>query len=90
MNQAQRPRLNGPLNAVAPMDRLGLARAMGFQTVRRVAREGELGETLRAFSRETAWTTLVSVALDPRDASDALHNLTTALGEKVKAASVES
>lgn len=29
------------------------------------------------------------VALDPQDASDALRNLTTALGEKVKAASLE-
>lgn len=86
----ERPMLDGPFNDVAPVDHVGLARAMGFQAARRVAREGELWETLRAFSRETGGPTLVSVALDPRDASDALRNLTTALGEKVKAASVES
>ena len=86
----ERPMLDGPYNDVAPVDHVGLALAMGFQAARRVAREGELWETLQAFSRESAGPTLVSVALDPRDASDALRNLTTALGKKVKAAAVES
>jgi TPP-dependent 2-oxoacid decarboxylase len=86
----ERPMLDGPFNDVAPVDHVGLALAMGFQAARRVALEGELWETLRAFSREDAGPALVSVALDPRDASDALRNLTAALGEKVKAAQVES
>ena len=86
----ERPMLDGPYNDVAPVDHVGLALAMGFQAARRVAREGELWETLQAFSRESAGPTLVSVALDPRDASDALRNLTTALGKKVKASAVES
>ncbi|MFN9644419.1 MAG: alpha-keto acid decarboxylase family protein [Cyanobacteriota bacterium] len=85
----ERPMLDGPFNDVAPVDHVGLALAMGFQAARRVALEGELWETLQAYSKETAGPTLVSVALDPQDASDALRNLTTALGEKVKAASLE-
>jgi TPP-dependent 2-oxoacid decarboxylase len=85
----ERPMLDGPFNDVAPVDHVGLALAMGFQAARRVAREGELWDTLRAFLRETAGPTLVSVELDPRDASDALRNLTTALGKKVKAAEME-
>jgi len=85
----ERPMLDGPFNDVAPVDHVGLALAMGFRAARRVAREGELWETLQAFNRETAGPTLVSVVLDPRDASDALRNLTTALGKKVKDAGVE-
>ncbi|MEB3334778.1 MAG: thiamine pyrophosphate-binding protein [Cyanobacteriota bacterium] len=85
----ERPMLDGPFNDVAPVDHGGLALAMGFVAARRVAREGELWEALNAFTRETAGPTLVSVALDPHDASDALRNLTTALGKKVKAGSVE-
>ncbi|MEB3319206.1 MAG: thiamine pyrophosphate-binding protein [Cyanobacteriota bacterium] len=85
----ERPMLDGPYNDVAPVDHVGLALAMGFLAARRVSRESELWETLQAFARETAGPTLVSVALDPLDASDALRNLTAALGKKVKAA-VES
>jgi indolepyruvate decarboxylase len=81
----ERPMLDGPFNDVAPVDHVGLALAMGFRAARRVALEGELWEVLQAFTAETAGPTLVSVALDPRDASDALRNLTAALGEKVKA-----
>jgi hypothetical protein len=82
--------LDGPFNDVAPVDHVGLALAMGFVAARRVEREGVLWEALQTFTRETAGPTLVSVALDPRDASDALRNLTTALGKKVKAGSVEA
>lgn len=85
----ERPMLDGPFNDVAPVDHVGLALAMGFLAARRVAREGELWEALQTFIRETAGPTLVSVALDPHDASDALRNLTTALGKKVQAGSVE-
>jgi TPP-dependent 2-oxoacid decarboxylase len=81
----ERPILDGPSNNVATVDHVGLAQAMGFQAARRVAREGELWEILQAFSRESAGPTLVSVALDPRDASDTLRNLPTALGRQVKA-----
>jgi indolepyruvate decarboxylase len=81
--------LDGPFNDVAPVDHVGLALAMGFRAARRVALEGDLWEALRTFTRETTGPTLVSVALDPRDASDALRNLTAALGQKVKAGMVE-
>ncbi|MFN9661168.1 MAG: thiamine pyrophosphate-dependent enzyme [Cyanobacteriota bacterium] len=85
----ERPMLDGPFNDVAPVDHVGLALAMGFQAARRVEREGDLWDALQAFAQQNAGPTLVSVALDPRDASDALRNLTTALGTKVKAAAVE-
>ncbi len=85
----ERPMLDGPFNDVAPVDHVGLALAMGFVAARRVAREGELWDTLRTSMGETSGPTLLSVELDPRDASDALRNLTTALGKKVKAAGVE-
>jgi indolepyruvate decarboxylase len=85
----ERPMLDGPFNDVAPVDHVGLALAMGFVAARRVAREGELWEALRTFTGERSGPTLVSVALDPRDASDALRNLTTALGKKVKASEGE-
>ncbi|MFN7677669.1 MAG: alpha-keto acid decarboxylase family protein [Cyanobacteriota bacterium] len=81
----ERPMLDGPFNDVAPVDHVGLALAMGFRAARRVALEGELWEALRTFTVETEGPTLVSVALDPHDASEALRNLTAALGEKVKA-----
>jgi TPP-dependent 2-oxoacid decarboxylase len=81
----ERPMLDGPFNDVAPVDHVGLALAMGFRAARRVGLEGELWEALRTFTRETTGPTLVSVALDPHDASEALRNLTAALGEKVKA-----
>jgi indolepyruvate decarboxylase len=54
-----------------------------------VVREGDLWEAPQTFTAETAGPTLVSLALDPRDASDALRNLTTALGKKVKAGVAE-
>ncbi|MFN9629685.1 MAG: alpha-keto acid decarboxylase family protein [Cyanobacteriota bacterium] len=85
----ERPMLDGPFNDVAPVDHVGLALAMGFLAARRVALEGELWEALHTFIQETAGPTLVSVALDPHDASDALRNLTTARGKKVKAGSLE-
>ena len=65
---------------MAPVDHVGPAQAMGFQAARRVARERELWEILQVLSRESAGPTLVSVALDLRDASDTLRNLPTALG----------
>jgi hypothetical protein len=58
---------------------------MGFCAARRVGREGELWEALQLFAKESAGPTLISAALDPQDASDALRNLTAALGKKVKA-----
>jgi hypothetical protein len=58
---------------------------MGFQAARRVEKEGELWEALQTFLEVTDGPTLISAALDPHDASDALRNLTTALGKKVKA-----
>ncbi|MFM9073567.1 MAG: hypothetical protein ACKOOC_09230, partial [Cyanobium sp.] len=70
---------------VAPVDHVGLALAMGFLAARRVEREGELWEALQAFLQETGGPTLISAALDRLDASDALRNLTEALGKKVKA-----
>ncbi|MFM1798992.1 MAG: hypothetical protein RLZZ117_1270 [Cyanobacteriota bacterium] len=85
----ERPMLDGPFNDVAPVDHVGLALAMGFVAARRVAREGELWEALQTFTGERTGPTLVSAALDPRDASDALRNLTTALGKKVKASGGE-
>lgn len=81
----ERPMLDGPFNDVAPVDHRGLALAMGFQGARRVEKEGELWEALQAFLPITEGPTLISVALDPLDASEALRNLTAALGKKVKA-----
>jgi hypothetical protein len=77
--------LDGPFNDVAPVDHVGLALAMGFSAARRVAREGDLWEALQLFARETGGPTLISASLDRLDASDALRNLTAALGRKVKA-----
>ena len=81
----ERPMLDGPYNDVAPVDHVGLALAMGFRAARRVGLEGELWEALQAFHKERGGPTLISAALDPADASDALRNLTAALGKKVKA-----
>jgi thiamine pyrophosphate-dependent acetolactate synthase large subunit-like protein len=81
----ERPMLDGPFNDVAPVDHRGLALAMGFQAARRVEKEGELWEALQSFLQVTEGPTLISAALDPLDASDALRNLTAALGKKVKA-----
>jgi len=81
----ERPMLDGPFNDVAPVDHRGLALAMGFQAARRVEKEGELWEALLSFLQVTEGPTLISAALDPLDASDALRNLTAALGKKVKA-----
>jgi TPP-dependent 2-oxoacid decarboxylase len=81
----ERPMLDGPFNDVAPVDHRGLALAMGFQAARRVEKEGELWDALQAFLEVTEGPTLISVVLDPHDASDALRNLTAALGKKVKA-----
>ena len=81
----ERPMLDGPFNDVAPVDHVGLALAMGFQAARRVRREGELWDCLQTFLRESQGPTLVSVELDRHDASEALRNLTAALGRKVKA-----
>jgi indolepyruvate decarboxylase len=81
----ERPMLDGPFNDVAPVDHPALALALGFQAARRVATEGELWDALQAFLQMTESPTLISVALDPHDASDALRNLTAALGKKVKA-----
>ncbi|MFN7898963.1 MAG: thiamine pyrophosphate-dependent enzyme, partial [Synechococcaceae cyanobacterium] len=81
----ERPMLDGPFNDVAPVDHVGLALAMGFQAARRVRLEAELWEVLQTFLQESAGPTLVSVELDRHDASDALRNLTSALGRKVKA-----
>jgi indolepyruvate decarboxylase len=81
----ERPMLDGPFNDVAPVDHRGLALAMGFQAARRVEKEGELWDALQAFREVTEGPTLISVVLDPHDASDALRNLTAALGKKVKA-----
>ena len=77
--------LDGPFNDVAPVDHVGLALAMGFQAARRVKKEEELWEALQAFLQVTDGPTLISAALDRLDASDALRNLTAALGRKVKA-----
>jgi TPP-dependent 2-oxoacid decarboxylase len=81
----ERPMLDGPFNDVAPVDHVGLAMAMGFRAARRVALEGDLWEALQLFASDTSGPTLISAALDPLDASDALRNLTAALGKKVKA-----
>jgi indolepyruvate decarboxylase len=85
----ERPMLDGPFNDVAPVDHVGLALAMGFRAARRVRLEGELWEALQAFLPEVEGPTLVSVALDRLDASDALRNLTEALGRKVKSSSAD-
>jgi indolepyruvate decarboxylase len=84
----ERPMLDGPFNDVAPVDHVGLALAMGFRAARRVEREGELWEALGLFAAEREGPTLISAALDRLDASDALRNLTAALGKKVKAGAV--
>ncbi|MFM7641244.1 MAG: alpha-keto acid decarboxylase family protein [Cyanobium sp.] len=81
----ERPMLDGPFNDVAPVDHVGLALAMGFRAARRVAAETDLWEALQLFAGDTSGPTLISAELDPLDASDALRNLTTALGKKVKA-----
>ncbi|MEB3301406.1 MAG: thiamine pyrophosphate-binding protein [Cyanobacteriota bacterium] len=81
----ERPMLDGPFNDVAPVDHVGLALAMGFRAARRVAAETDLWEALQLFASDTSGPTLISAELDPLDASDALRNLTTALGKKVKA-----
>jgi indolepyruvate decarboxylase len=81
----ERPMLDGPFNDVAPVDHVGLALSMGFHAARRVMKEGELWEALQAFLQVTDGPTLISAALDRLDASDALRNLTAALGKKVKA-----
>jgi indolepyruvate decarboxylase len=81
----ERPMLDGPFNDVAPVDHVGLALAMGFQAARRVKTEGKLWEALQAFLQVTDGPALISAALDRLDASDALRNLTAALGKKVKA-----
>ena len=81
----ERPMLDGPFNDVAPVDHVGLALAMGFRAARRVAAETDLWEALQLFASDTSGPTLISAELDPLDASDALRNLTSALGKKVKA-----
>lgn len=53
----------------------------------RLRLEGELWQALQAFLQELHGPTLVSVELDRHDASDALRNLTEALGRKVKSSS---
>ena len=47
--------------------------------------EDELWDCLQTFLQESDGPTLVSVQLDRHDASDALRNLTAALGRKVQA-----
>ncbi|MEB3169259.1 MAG: thiamine pyrophosphate-binding protein [Synechococcaceae cyanobacterium] len=81
----ERPMLDGPFNDVAPVDHVGLALAMGFRAARRVRLEDELWDCLQTFLQESDGPTLVSVQLDRHDASDALRNLTAALGRKVQA-----
>ncbi|MEY4354265.1 MAG: hypothetical protein RLZZ609_2506 [Cyanobacteriota bacterium] len=81
----ERPMLDGPFNDVAPVDHVGLALAMGFRAARRVAAETDLWEALQLFASDLSGPTLISAELDPLDASDALRNLTSALGKKVKA-----
>jgi len=79
----ERPMLDGPFNDVAPIDHVALALSMGLVAARRVELEEELWTALQDFMAVDSGPVLISVALDPADASDALRNLTTAMAQRV-------
>jgi indolepyruvate decarboxylase len=80
----ERPMINGAFNDVQPVDHVMLGKAYGFKAGKRVATEGELWEGLKELKAVEDGPIVLSVSLDMNDRSEALKNLTAALGKRMK------